>query len=193
MPFGPIVEHQTKAFETSVSSFVLFACVVVSQNTGNCLDDIVAAAGSKCDSFHSTQYRSKPSHSEGNPEKMDPRVILESFEMVSFFLLFFLAKHFLCQNKIRLYNALEIISRPCLNFADTTICWDKFCTLHSYHVWLRHGILEPEPLKDNIHILAEYTATDGCLLCSKVDLMEEDRSRQVLEPTQNPAMEAVFQ
>jgi hypothetical protein len=110
-----------------------------------------------------------------------------------FFFFFFLAKHFLCQNKIRLYNALEIISRPCLNFADTTICWDKFCTLHSYHVWLRHGILEPEPLKDNIHILAEYTATDGCLLCSKVDLMEEDRSRQVLEPTQNPAMEAVFQ
>jgi hypothetical protein len=38
-----------------------------------------------------------------------------------------------------------------------------------------------------------YTPTDVYLLCSKVDLMEEDHSHLALVPMQNPVREAEFQ
>lgn len=52
----------------------------------------------------------------------------------------------------------------------------------------------PEPSHQKTLLLnAEYALTGGRLLCSKVGLMEEDHSLQVLVPMRNPATGVVLQ
>lgn len=73
-----------------------------------------------------------------------------------------------------------------------------FVHLICYHVQLWHGrswffspLSKAELSIWRNHSVA-YTPTDVCLLCSKVDLMEEDHILLALVPMQNPVREAEF-
>jgi len=97
-----------------------------------------------------------------------------------------------------LFRLSSGIPKFCLLFFDSWFCSNILCTLHllpcsalAWQICFFSFLSKAKLFVWRNHSVA-YTPTDACLLCSKVDLMEEDHILLALVPMQNPVREAEF-